>query len=38
VKIVEAVVAASRGEVGAVDDFPSSTEGEPSVEIQGSPA
>jgi aerobic-type carbon monoxide dehydrogenase small subunit (CoxS/CutS family) len=38
VKIVEAVLAASRGEVGTVDDLPSSTEGEPSVEIQGSPA
>jgi carbon-monoxide dehydrogenase small subunit len=38
VKIVDAVVAASRGEVGAVADLPVSEEGEPSVEIQGSPA
>ncbi len=38
VKIVEAVVAASRGDVGSVDDLPSQTEGQPTVEIQGSPA
>ena len=38
VKIVDAVIAASRGEVGRVDDLPSSEAGEPSVEIQGSPA
>src|SRR2546423_8441067 len=38
VKIVDAVIAASRGEVDDVDDLPSSEAGEPSVEIQGSPA
>jgi carbon-monoxide dehydrogenase small subunit len=38
VKIVDAVIAASRGEVGDVDDVPASEAGEPSVEIQGSPA
>ena len=38
VKIVDAVVAASRGDVGAVQDLPSSDANEPSVEISGSPA
>jgi carbon-monoxide dehydrogenase small subunit len=38
VKIVDAVIAASRGEAGQVDDLPRSEEGEPSIEIQGSPA
>jgi aerobic-type carbon monoxide dehydrogenase small subunit (CoxS/CutS family) len=38
VKIVESVVAASRGEVGRVDDLPAPAEGEPTVEIHGSPA
>jgi aerobic carbon-monoxide dehydrogenase small subunit len=38
VKIVDAVIAASRGEVGRVDDLPTSEAGEPSVAIHGSPA
>jgi aerobic carbon-monoxide dehydrogenase small subunit len=38
VKIVDAVMAASRGEIGTVDDLPSSEEGEPDVAIKGSPA
>jgi hypothetical protein len=38
VKIIEAVMAASRGEVGRVDDLPSSEAGEPDVAIKGSPA
>ena len=38
VKIVDAVMAASRGEVGTLDDVPSSVEGEPDVAIKGSPA
>jgi aerobic carbon-monoxide dehydrogenase small subunit len=38
VKIVDAVMAASRGEVGSVEDVPSSAEGEPEVAIKGSPA
>jgi aerobic carbon-monoxide dehydrogenase small subunit len=38
VKIVDAVMAASRGEAGALDDLPSSEEGEPDVAIKGSPA
>ena len=38
VKIVDAVMAASRGEVGRVDDLPSSDEGEPDVMVKGSPA
>jgi aerobic carbon-monoxide dehydrogenase small subunit len=38
VKIVDAVMAASRGEVGAVEDLPSAEEGEPDVAIKGSPA
>ena len=38
VKIVDAVMAASRGEVGRVDDLPSSDEGEPDVLVKGSPA
>jgi xanthine dehydrogenase iron-sulfur cluster and FAD-binding subunit A len=37
VKIVDAVMAASRGEVGNVDDMPVA-EGEPDVAIKGSPA
>jgi carbon-monoxide dehydrogenase small subunit len=38
VKIVDAVVAASRGDVEPVRDRPESTEGEPDVAIKGSPA
>jgi carbon-monoxide dehydrogenase small subunit len=38
VKIVDAVMAASRGEVGAVEDLPSPERGEPDVAIKGSPA
>jgi carbon-monoxide dehydrogenase small subunit len=38
VKIIDAVMAASRGEVGKVEDLPSSEEGEPEVAIKGSPA
>ena len=38
VKIVEAVVAASRGEVGRIDDLPASEQGEPHVAVKGSPA
>jgi len=38
VKIVDAVLAASRGEVGQVDDLPSTDEGEPDVLVKGSPA
>jgi aerobic-type carbon monoxide dehydrogenase small subunit (CoxS/CutS family) len=38
VKIVDAVLAAAHGEVGSVADVPDSTQGEPTVEIQGSPA
>jgi carbon-monoxide dehydrogenase small subunit len=38
VKIIDAVMAASRGEVGHVDDLPSSQPGEPDVAIKGSPA
>jgi aerobic carbon-monoxide dehydrogenase small subunit len=38
VKIVDAVMAASRGEVGDVADLPVSEKGEPQVEIHGSPA
>ena len=38
VKIVEAVVAASRGEFDAVADVPSAGEGEPDVLVKGSPA
>ena len=38
VKIVDAVIAASRGEVGAVADLPSADEGEPEVAVKGSPA
>ncbi|MBV8259008.1 MAG: (2Fe-2S)-binding protein [Actinobacteria bacterium] len=38
VKIVDAVMAASRGEVGDVQDLPVSEAGEPSVEVHGSPA
>jgi xanthine dehydrogenase iron-sulfur cluster and FAD-binding subunit A len=38
VKIVDAVMAASRGEIGAVEDLPSPQEGEPDVAVKGSPA
>jgi aerobic-type carbon monoxide dehydrogenase small subunit (CoxS/CutS family) len=38
VKIVEAVMAASRGEVERVEDDPSSEQGEPEVAVKGSPA
>jgi carbon-monoxide dehydrogenase small subunit len=38
VKIVDAVVAASRGDVDAVADIPSPEEGEPDVLVKGSPA
>ena len=38
VKIVDAVMAASRGEVGTLDDLPSPEEGEPDVAVKGSPA
>jgi aerobic-type carbon monoxide dehydrogenase small subunit (CoxS/CutS family) len=38
VKIVDAVMAASRGEVGTVEDLPSPEAGEPDVSIKGSPA
>jgi len=38
VKIVDAVIAASRGEVGQVDDLPAAGEGEPDVLVKGSPA
>jgi xanthine dehydrogenase iron-sulfur cluster and FAD-binding subunit A len=38
VKIVAAVLAASRGEVDPVHDLPQPGEGEPDVAIKGSPA
>ena len=38
VKIVDAVMAASRGDVGHVDDVPGPQEGEPDVAVKGSPA
>jgi len=38
VKIVAAVIAASRGEVGTVEDLPEAREGEPDVVVKGSPA
>jgi aerobic carbon-monoxide dehydrogenase small subunit len=38
VKIVDAVMAASRGEVEAVHDLPATDEGEPDVLVKGSPA
>jgi carbon-monoxide dehydrogenase small subunit len=38
VKIVDAVMAASRGEVGPMSDLPEPTAGEPQVEPKGSPA
>jgi carbon-monoxide dehydrogenase small subunit len=38
VKIVDAVMAASRGDVGHVDDLPVSQDGEPDVAVKGSPA
>jgi carbon-monoxide dehydrogenase small subunit len=38
VKIIDAVMAASRGEVDPVVDLPSADEGEPDVLVKGSPA
>jgi xanthine dehydrogenase iron-sulfur cluster and FAD-binding subunit A len=38
VKIVDAVMAASRGDVDAVSDVPPPGEGEPDVLVKGSPA
>jgi aerobic carbon-monoxide dehydrogenase small subunit len=38
VKIVDAVLAASRGESTAVEDLPTATAGQPEVEPKGSPA
>ena len=38
VKIVDAVVAASRGDVEPVEDVPAAEEGEPDVVVKGSPA
>jgi carbon-monoxide dehydrogenase small subunit len=38
VKIVDAVVAASRGEAGRVDDVPAAEPGQPEVVVEGSPA
>ena len=38
VKIIDAVIAASRGDVDAVDDLPSPGEAEPDVVVKGSPA
>ena len=38
VKIVDAVMAASRGDVEAVEDLPVPAEGEPEVAVKGSPA
>jgi aerobic carbon-monoxide dehydrogenase small subunit len=38
VKIIDAVMAASRGEVDAVSDVPTPAEGEPDVLVKGSPA
>jgi carbon-monoxide dehydrogenase small subunit len=38
VKIVDAVVAASRGEIEPVHDLPEPGEGEPEVVVKGSPA
>src|SRR3954449_4397983 len=38
VKIVDAVMAASRGEVEPIEDVPVSVEGEPEVQPKGSPA
>ena len=38
VKIVDAVIAASRGEVDPVADVPSAAEGEPGMLVKGSPA
>ena len=38
VKIVDAVMAASRGEVEPVADLPAPEEGEPEVLVKGSPA
>jgi aerobic carbon-monoxide dehydrogenase small subunit len=38
VKIIDAVMAASRGEVDPIEDLPVSVEGEPEVQPKGSPA
>jgi carbon-monoxide dehydrogenase small subunit len=38
VKIIDAVMAASRGDVGHVDDVPEPQSGEPDVAVKGSPA
>ena len=38
VKIIDAVIAASRGEVGSIDDLPTPQDGEPDVAVKGSPA
>jgi len=38
VKIVDAVIAASRGEAEPVEDLPAAGEGEPEVAVKGSPA
>jgi carbon-monoxide dehydrogenase small subunit len=38
VKIVDAVMAASRGDVEPVEDLPAAEEGEPEVAVKGSPA
>ncbi len=38
VKIVDAVLAASRGQVGTVPDLPEPEQGEPDVIVKGSPA
>jgi carbon-monoxide dehydrogenase small subunit len=38
VKIIDAVMAASRGDVGHVDDVPGPQAGEPDVAVKGSPA
>jgi aerobic-type carbon monoxide dehydrogenase small subunit (CoxS/CutS family) len=38
VKIVDAVMAASRGDIEPVEDVPSADEGEPDVLVKGSPA
>jgi xanthine dehydrogenase iron-sulfur cluster and FAD-binding subunit A len=38
VKIIDAVMAASRGEVEAVHDVPGADQGEPDALVKGSPA
>jgi carbon-monoxide dehydrogenase small subunit len=38
VKIIDAVMAASRGEIDPIEDLPVSVEGEPEVQPKGSPA